>query len=429
VGKTLVAIWLARYLHATDVLVLCRNSAKWQWRDEIRRYDHRTKLDAPRLHGDKLPVSVLDGTIPEQAATLENRGWVVAHHEAMVHCQLPMIERDWQLVIFDEAHHLRSRDTERYRTAMRLSGIRFAMTAHPFAKAPDELFSILHWLDDETYPSYWRWFRQHVEATKRFFGGFKIHGVRDAKLLRWEIEPFSLRREFSQVFPKAPPPTLSILTLDLPARYRRDYERLKRELFVELESAPDDAPALLIPNVLARVTRLRQFAVDPGLLGSKLRPMKYDLVLEMLEDRGKPTIFFTSFEKVAASFAAKLPKRYTRAVYSGKTKKTREQAKLNFQRGKIDALFVVTQAGGESLNLGGFGGCGFIDLPWTRMAVDQAIGRVHRPVEGSGELIPAVASAFITRDTYEWRIYERVKERGRMFGEVFTVHQLKGLFA
>src|SRR5690606_18286802 len=88
--------------------------------------------------------------------------------------------------------------------------------------------------------------------------------------------------------------------VELPASARSEYNRLRKEFFVELESVdPDESNILTIPSVLARVTRLRQYLVDPGLLGAKAKSPKYPEVLALINELDGPPVIFTMFREAA----------------------------------------------------------------------------------------------------------------------------------
>lgn len=425
VGKTPVAIvWTSRKLLALEpghrrVLVITPNSAKDQWRRELKRW---------RL--DKLKITIVDGTKIEQTRLLaRSLGWVIAHPEALVHAKKGALAQPWDAVIFDEAQAIRNRKAKRSETAFELqSTYRLALTGHPFFNSPDELFAILKFLYPTEYTSFWRFWGMHVNAIPKAFGGFQINGVRDPKLLRWEIAPFSLRRTKRRVFKHLPPIIRLARRANLTTKGEREYQRLKKEFFVELEAHHGKKRILAIPSVLARVTRLRQYLIDPGLLGAKEPSVKYTIVKEIMSELDGPPVIFTMFRQAALRLQVFLAG-VTGLIVGGMTRANRRRVEQLFHQGKLDALIVVTQAGGTALNLGRYGYVIMLDLPWSAAELEQAEGRVDRPIEGTGEVVPTTSFRVIVKGTYEERQERRLEDKHAMFKEVFTVPEIRRLFA
>jgi SNF2 family DNA or RNA helicase len=426
-GKTLEAIGIAQTELQPDArnLVVTLNSAKLQWADELARWREY----------DRIPIKVLSGTIAQQIETITShrRGWLVAHWESLVHARLGYLSDPWGTVVLDEAHEMQNHQAQRSLTAFKLrAALRLALTAHPFANDPSELFSILKFLYPTIYTSYWRFFHTHVKAVPKEFGGFEVEGVRRPKLLRWELAPFTLRRVHIKGMPQI---QRRRRYAELTTRGRREYERIQRQFFAALEVELEDAGGqplekiLVIPSVLARLTRLRQYLVDPGLLGAAERSVKYPIVKELLRATDRPPIIFTSFEQAARRLQKFLGAKRMPIIAGFVPTWKRRLIQQEWIKGKYDAVIVVTKAGGAALNLGGRGYVIFLDLPWNARALEQAEGRVDRPEEGTGRIVQTVADRIIVQDSYEERIEAKITQKYDMFKQVFSVSQLKELFA
>ena len=413
VGKTAPAIAWAQTMHCKRVVVITPNSAKYQWAREIKRWDRRK----PSIH-------VVDGNLEEQRNIINlvgaKGGYCVAHWQTLAHQASPAwLNHQWDLVILDEAHYLRNRDTKYFKNACKLKTFRrLALTGHPTVNSPTELWSILHFLYPETYGSYWRFFEQHIAAIPRHFGGWDIIGLRNPRLLRWEIGSFFIRRTKRKVFKDLPPIQRIPREVTMPTKHRREYIRIQKELILELESVEGEANVLTIPNVLSRLTRLRQHVVDPTMFGSSLASLKYPVVEEVLEELDKPTVIFTAFRKAALGLGQHLKKRKVGYII-GRRKKKNELDKKHFLRGKLDCLIVVMKAGGEALNLGKYGNVIFLDLPWSAMELEQAEGRVDRPEEGTGKLVPTTSYMIMVHNSYEDTLVEKINHKAAMFSQLF----------
>lgn len=426
VGKTLESIGFAMQHDVRRILVVSTNSAKEQWVDEIHRWDIR----GPR-------TQVVQGSVPLQIQQLQSKSlqgepvWVIAHWESLVHARVGHLAHPWDLVILDEAHHIRNRDAQRTHTALGIeSRYRLALTAHPYSSSVDELFPILQFLYPDRYSSFWRFVAMHIEVTPKPFGGLDLGEPKRPKLLKWELAPFMLRRTKHSVRKNLPALTRVFRTTTLTPKGEKEYARLKKEFFVELEGREN---ALAIPSVLARITRLRQYLVDPALVGGTTASVKFPLVLELLEGMAHPPVIFTEFREAALHLQQFLRKHQRKAgIIQGRRHMAGRSARAvgkEFLAGQYDALIVVRKAGSESLNLGGFGEGMHLDPPWGPRGLEQSEGRVDRPEEGTGRIVPATFYPLIVKGSYEEKMWRRVKERGYDFKKVFTVDSIKELFS
>lgn len=420
VGKTLESIRFKQMIpHGQRVLVVCPNSAKEQWFDELRRWV-----------ADPI-VDILRGTKTEQIRTAaESSHWVIAHWEALVHARLGLLAKPWDLVIADEAHRAANRKAQRTDTLFELDArYKLALTAHAFTKDPTELYAILKFLYPEIYTSFWRFTFMHAVVEPQPFGGFAFLGARRPNLLRWEIAPFTLRRTKRSLGWR--PPARIRRTVELTPRGRKEYDRLRKQFFAELAGHGDEEKIVAIPSALARVTRLRQYLVDPGLLGGREPSLKYPVALEIMEELNGPPVIFSAFQQAILRLGKFLEKAGRNVGYFHGDVRERERGlvKKAFVAGRLDALLVVAAAGGESLNLGGHGYVILLDPPWHPRGLEQLEGRVDRPEEGTGRLVPTTSYRIIVADSYEPKMEKRVNVRHADFKEVFTVSDYKELFA
>lgn len=422
VGKTLEAIaWALSLVRGKRILIVCPNSAKYQWKREIVRWTKRGKLQ-------RAPIHVLDGTKVQQNAIARSSGmWVIAHWESLAHARDGLLAEPWDCVIADEAHNASNRNAARADTLHDLDAAkRLALTAHPYTNRPDEVWSILRFLYPTVYTAFWRFFHQHVRAVPKPFGGFEVLGTRDKRMLRWELAPFTLRRTNASLGRKGV--TRIVRTVRLAHKSRAEYDRLRKQLFVELDGAEGEQNVLMIPNVLARTTRLRQYLVDPALIKSATKSIKYPIIAELLDELDAPPVIFTAFTQAAERLQAYLKGKRTALITGKISSKQRERNKKMFLRGKLDALIVQISAGGESLNLGKYGYVIDLDLPWHPRALEQSEGRVNRPEEGTGKITPTTVFHIVVEDSYEQRQIARLERKHKTFTDVFTADSLRTLF-
>lgn len=422
-GKTAAAIrWAASHTNVDDrILVVCPNSSKRQWASAIERWD-----PLPRQ------ITIVEGSIAQQKAQLKtSSGWIIAHWESLAHAREGAVAHPWDVVILDEAHRMQNRHAIRTKTAFLLDGrYRMALTAHPYTNNPSELYPILRFLYPEIYTAAWRFIHMHVDAEPLPHGGFEMKGVKRPKLLQWELAPFTIRRTHEDLGWR--PITRSVRYAQLGRGMRREYDRLRKEFFVELKAHQHlGTRVLAIPSILARVTRLRQYLIDPDIIGSGHKSVKYPVIDEIVEALDGPPVIFTSFVEAATRLQAYLAKQHRRtAIIAGHTGHLIERYKRNFIKGKYDALIVQSTKGGEALNLGKYGYIIWLDLPWHARGLEQGEGRVYRPEEHVGTMVSCTSYRVIVENTWEDRRLEvKLEDKYRDFQKTFSPKDLMELFA
>jgi SNF2 family DNA or RNA helicase len=423
VGKTVVAARYAEHVGAKRIGLVVPNSAKDQWASELGRWST-----------SKLPIVIVDGTTKQQIEQISDtkRGWVIGHWESLVHARAGWLHHRWDMTILDEIQNMQNRNAQRTMTAHKLKkDFGIGITAHPYANSVAELFPILKFLYPDLYPAFWRWAHMHIQIEEGAFGELNLRTPRRPKLLAWEIAPFTIRRLWKDVWKNLPPITRVFRTAYLTTRGTKEYAKLKKQFFVELAAHEGERRILSIPSVLARITRLRQYLVDPGILQAKELSVKYPIVHELVQElEGFPPVIFTMWRDSALRLKEYLEKRKMKigVVVGRMGSKKINRVKRRFLAGEYDACIIMIKVGGTSLNFGKYGKIIYLDHPWNQRDVEQTEGRVRRPEEGTGKIVPATSYHLIVKDSYEERMYEQREDKHLDFKKVFTVAQARELF-
>ena len=416
VGKTLVAIRYAEHLENKRIMLIAPNTAKEQWASEIGRWSN-----------GKLPIRIVEGKTSKQIATIKTcaRGWCIGHWESLVYAREGWLDSRWDMAILDELQNIQNRNAQRTMTVHKLcADYRVAIGAHPYANGVDELFSTLKFLYPEQYPSFWRWAHQHIAIEEGMFGGLDLRTPRRPNLLNWEIAPFTIRHLWKDVWKNLPPVTRVRCSAYLTAKGQAEYKRLKKQFFVELRALGGGKKILAVPSVLARLTRLRQYAVDPQIFDAKEPSVKYPIVYELVKElEGRPPVIFTMWRDTALRLQKYLEKRKLKVavIVGGLGGKKVNRIKWKFLEGKYDAVIIMIKVGGTSLNFGKYGTIIYLDMPWNHRDVEQTEGRVRRPEEGTGKIVPATSYHILTEGTYEEHMLAKRSDKHEDFSKVFSV--------
>jgi SNF2 family DNA or RNA helicase len=299
-----------------------------------------------------------------------------------------------------------------------------AIGAHPYANGVDELFSVLKFLYPQLYPSFWRWAHMHIQIDEGAFGGLDLRTPKRPNLLNWEIAPFTIRHLWKDVWKNLPPITRVRCTAYLTRKGEAEYKRIRKKFFAELEAHRGQRKILAIPSVLARVTRMRQYLVDPGILGAKEASVKYPIVHDLVKElNGRPPVIFTMWRKTAIRLKKYLEQRKLKIglIVGGMGSKKVNRIKLRFLAGEYDAVIIMIKVGGTALNFGKYGTIVYLDHPWNQRDVEQTEGRVRRPEEGTGKIVPATSYHVIVADSYEEKMLAHRVDKHEDFAKVFSV--------
>jgi SNF2 family DNA or RNA helicase len=170
--------------------------------------------------------------------------------------------------------------------------------------------------------------------------------------------------------------------------------------------------------VLQALTRLRQLANHPQLIGLNHDSGKYDEVTRVLENiiaEKHKVLIFSSFVQHLDIYAQYLTQNgHKFALLTGQTK-NREQVIESFQTDANNHVFLISlKAGGVGLNLTAADYVFLLDPWWNPAAENQAINRAHR----IGQDKKVFVYRFIAADSIEEKIV-KLQERKSELADVF----------
>jgi hypothetical protein len=353
-----------------------------------------------------------------------------------------IVNRTWDFAWCDEAHRLKSRDV---RWTVNIKKIktrhgRHISTGSGFINRPDEIWSLLNFLDKKKYGSYWS-FREEfceIDTIINPDSGKKISVVSGCKPekraeFRKLVRSIGVRRELDEVMPHIKKPIFKPEEVELNAIQRKMYNQIK----MELAALDANGVELYAANVLSLLQRLRQICVGtPEVISDVYDPIqdrriqkirltepssKLDKVMEILEElqwddeKKEPLVVFSNFKDPLELLKARLNKHNEAAVEMGlgddmlykyihldvgDSDVVRYQ-KWHDEFPKLEhRVFMSTlQLGGESINLTPARHVVFLDRSWSPKDNSQGIGRIRRPGQ-EGQPIVIHINAINTTDQY-----------------------------
>lgn len=363
-------------------------------------------LDGDILRFGMKPVEFWDRTKPEN---LTQPTIILAHYHTFLNkCKmLPFLQKlEYAMIIIDEAHRIKEKDNQWTRNIKGLNcytGYKHVMTGTGFINRPQEMWSLLNFLDPKIFSSY-KAFRKTFcdEFTNPATGYTFIRGVRPERLeqfrsMRKNLGPRRLLRETN---PEIDLPVFTPLPVELNQQQRKMYEEIK----TQLRAMDQMGGELYVVNILSMLSRLRQICVaTPEVVADyydeaedrrvqKIRLVepssKLDAFMELLEslewdDEAKnQVVVFSCFKDPLELLQKRLEKKDIPYLWMKEDHDDAERYEMwhDTWPKKEHRVFMCTlQLGSESINLSSAKYCVFLDRSWSPKDNNQGVSRIYRP--------------------------------------------------
>jgi non-specific serine/threonine protein kinase len=426
-GKTLTAIMWFRFQRAKKILVCLRKEVASDFIKELG-------IREPNLF--VYPMLGATSETRKIAAMLLNhqKEFVVVTNieswrRSVEQTTDDILKIDYDAVILDEAHHIKTAHTGTakgfYRLADKIPKV-LELTGTPIKNRPQEMFSLLHALYPNLFETEKKFLRDYCMQIGQNKWSFSEYGL--VNLVK-KIKPFYLARTPEDVGRKIPPPRIIEYKLDFENHLaqKQAYKLMTERSMAELNSGK----VISIVSQLAIMTRQAQTVSWPaGIVftdpetGEKIRfdveesvkaDWATDFIQELVEE-GERVVLFSRFKPVIYELkkrllAAEVPV----AVISGDEKGSNKEIFDDFdlktapKDPKYKVLLATYQTVGESANLNAATHMILYDRFWNPGNEDQAIGRIDRinSVTQATVHIPYVES---TIDEYMAALIEEKRE-------------------
>jgi len=393
-GKTVMTIVSLKILiqqtQVHHVLILCPPSVlhEWkrhldEWAPELTTYLIRSPQKEVRKSLWETPMHIYVTTYDMLRGDIENS---VLPKENLGH---------FDVVVLDEAHHIKNMKSKRFRAIKRLQPKRrWALTGTPIQNKIEDLASIFEFV----YPKYLTSFDLRPEQ------------------IQARIKPYFLRRRKKEVMPDLPPKIYEPIELELDEDQEIAYRQAETGIRIEFDGMSDRGVKITKQHIFAKLTVLKQIC---NFAPRKFTSPKTDVLkgqIEEIIESGNKVIIFSQYVDEGVSKLEKILEPYGVAkIVGGQTDANRRSEIEKFKKNpEIPILIASVRSGGEGLNLTEASYVVHFDHWWNPAVMWQAEDRVHRRGQTRGVNI----YSYWMKGTVDERIRQKLREKGVLFEQV-----------
>ena len=417
-GKTVQALGISYKLKkAKRVLIVCPAAARGEWKRIIHNY---TASSYSTIYNNMCFESRARYMIVnfDRLRSLIKMGW----------------RKKFDMVIVDEFHNIKGKDTIRARSFNRLKfkyGLYLSGT--PILNRIEELWVVLHNIDSNEFDSYQDFVSNYSKKKKiritRYKGRRKYYiyidkyyGGKNLGKLKKRITGYFLRRRKKEVLKDLPEKIYQNIYVDMRADQRKVYDKLVRGLKVKINKRKIKARSANVEFM-----RARQICGSLVAIGQSDKSAALDQLEKFAKDHlyGEHKFFIVApFKKVASAAYDRLRALKFRGVYvDGDTDdKSAEKAKDTFQNNSKCKFYAGTiDKNKEALTLTAGDYVIFIGKSLVQKLNEQVEDRIHRIDKVRNKKRKSVnIVSILNRESIDESIEEKIlTPKAQLFAEMF----------
>lgn len=467
-GKTLVALATIEELIAEGAvkqsLLVVPAGLKWQWAESISRFTDVASRQVELRKGVHITVPaaatcvVVDGVPARRKAAYDQ---AVNDRPEFVIVSYEQVRNDFRYIrklkpdciVLDEASAIKGFRAKRTKLAKRLDApFRYALTGTPVENRPEELYSIMEWVDPQVLGRFDLFDKSFI--VRNNWGG--VVRYKNLQVLNKKVGTAMVRRTRTDpdVIKYLPQVQESVRHVDLSPKVATLYRRIVSDLSEALAEANMsqsfdltqyyagtlDADMSAAGSIMARTGALLMLCDHPRLLrqsaekyftgdgagsayaaglleagllepdapSTKMERVVADVIDVLQAEPDSKVILFSFYRDMVAELYEQLSGPYTQAVtYTGDMSvKQKAAARVRFQTEPHVRLFISSDAGGYGVDLPQANYLINYDLAWSAGKMDQRNSR-HVRVGSTHEKVYVIN--YLIANSIEERTYEMLR--------------------
>lgn len=313
-----------------------------------------------------------------------------------------LMAAEWDLIILDEAHKVKSMTSKRSKAILSVRGLRtrtkrmWFLTGTPVKNRPVDLYPILRSCAPEVlkpYDSYLKFCYRYCGAYQGKFG-LDVSGASHIEELGEKLRPFLLRREKRDVLTELPPRIITKIDLECSSKVR---DIIEAEEQATVEQAGENDPSLFRLGEQVRIRKaLAKYKIEGAV----------EYIKDLLETENKIVVFYHHKEvlnEMQKSFKATEWSYIDGSVPPGQ----RGDVVRGFNNDNDRTIFFgQMEACGEGIDgLQEKSSCAvFVEPSWSHTDLEQCVGRLER----SGQRNDIDVHILVIKDTLESKMMDVV---------------------
>ena len=296
---------------------------------------------------------------------------------------------DFQFVVVDEAHYIKSRESRRSQEIVPLilsAPYALLMSGTPCPNRPEELFNLLHSLRPNLIPDFVSFATRYCKPRRTRFCSFDTRGSDRKKELAWLLSrAFQIRRTKACVLPNLPDKIQTTLHVDSCQAAAKELTSLKERMSHALQKGSTLSQSLMME--MYRVTCRAK--------------MKNAVLLAKSLING-PTLIFGHHQIMLDAMMDTLSEHRVGRIDGSMSAVKRQNVVDALQSNCLDVVVLSMAAAGVGLTLTNAFTAIFLEIPWNPGTLQQCEDRIHRIGQTKKCSIYYVL-ANETLDSYVWR--------------------------
>jgi SWI/SNF-related matrix-associated actin-dependent regulator 1 of chromatin subfamily A len=372
IGKTIQAIGVINALPELEkILIVCPATLRLNWRRELEKWLVRSR---------SIGVIGLEQTRSE--TLLSTCTIIVINYDRLYANREALEAIEWDLVILDESHFIKSPGAKRTRVATMLKAKRrLALSGTPVLNRPAELPPILSWLSPHEWPRN-GWHEYELRYCNAYWDGFgwDVSGASNLEELASRLRTVMLRRTKAEVLPELPTKFRTVIELSPTVAMRALVEK-EREAFRRVAQQQSDQFR----------NSIRKLRVDPQQIdGDNLAiirhqtalakvPLVTEFVREALAGGTTKIVIFAHHRDVIKALENALAHWHPVILIGGMAMPERQCSIDTFQSDPGCRIFIGNLvAAGTGITLTASSQVIFAEMSWVPAELSQAEDRCHR---------------------------------------------------
>ena len=397
IGKTIQALaYIGLHPETQPVLVVCPANVKYNWLKEAQ---------------DWLP-NISSGVVKNGNSAIPDTDIVIINYDLMRKKKDELMERDFNLCIFDESHYLKNRKAQRTIASLEL-GIKadhvICLSGTAITNRPEEFFTTLNLISPADFPNFMQYAKRYCDAYHNGWG-WDYSGSTNSEELHLITRDFTIRRLKKEVMSELPDKIRQFIPVHPDNKDLTVYQRIQRAYLADYHAQIDSGH--MEPGfVLNMLTELRHHC---GLLKVKEAAR---WVQEYHAQTNKPIVIYAHHLDVILALVSELnittsnTQPPLKPVITGKTSSMKRMEIIEaFQEGKIPILICSTVAAKEGITLTAADTVVFVEREWVAAWEEQAEDRVNRIGQDSENVHAVYLTVSGTIDERFDRIVEEKRE-------------------